>query len=137
MMPSRRVTAAVVVPLLCVLIIATPAAAQLFRAESVAVYDSTGKTVGTPSDGGVIQAEVAFRIGASRILFVKASRSRLIGTSTLAFAGEDCQGPPFIFRAHGNQPASYVHGQRRTVYVPQGAFSRQFMRSSYRFGDSE
>lgn len=105
----------------------------MFRADGLAVYDSTGKTVGTLTNSGGIVAEVAevvFRTGSGHNLFVRVYPSRLEGNPFLWYAQPRCSGRPFIggFES-GRQPTSFLLGPRQTVYVQAGAMSPRTMRS--------
>lgn len=136
--PSRSV--AVILALVGVLVVASAASAQvLFRADSLAVYDSTGKRVGTLTNSAGELAEVAevvFRTVSGHTVFVRAYPSRLEGSGEdLWFARLGCSGPPFVGGSeNGRQPSSVLFGPRQTVYVQVGAFSRRTM-WSYRLSD--
>ena len=118
-----------IVPLVGVLMVAAAASAQaLFRGADVEVYDSTGKQVGTLSNGAT---EVVFRTGLGRTVYLEVSPSRLFGNASLHFPRRGCRGAPFLDRADsGREPSSFVVGPRQTLYVQAGAFSRQWMRST-------
>jgi hypothetical protein len=142
-MRTPRRTIAVALALAGVVLAASAASAQaLFRADSLEVYDSTGKKVGTVAQSNApYSMEVVFRTGSGHTLFVNVSPSGFWGTVTRVwFVGRGCLGAPFIEGYYGGgywgrQPSSALIGPRKAVYVQAGTFraTRMRMRSYLEF----
>jgi hypothetical protein len=137
---SARRHAAMIVVLGAMLATASSVSAQaLFRAADLAVYDSTGKRVGTLSKRAMARAqwqvEVVLRTTSGHTVFLDVDRRGFVDAGrakTVYFRTADCSGQPFVWAAGPGRPASTLIGPRETLYVQTGLIRRLTMQSTLR-----